>query len=431
MDNRLNPDSRPDLSIAIVGGGWAGLAAAMTLADAGRRVTLFESAQQLGGRSRSVDWAGLIIDNGQHLMAGAYRETLALMTRLGTLDLLERRRLDLRAPGFRLALPDLPAPFHLAVGLTMARGLSLTDKLAAARFMLALQQRHFKLDSDRSAAILLAEYRQPRRLIERLWQPICVAALNTPLAMASAQVFCNVLRDSLAGARQDSDFLFNRAAMGRLLPEAAQRYLTERGSTVRLSSRVEALRLEQGRFTLLGPDLEADQVIIATHPARVPALLAGIAVAAKTAAQIRQFTWQPILTLWLRFAAPLRFPYPMLALGYGAAPWAFERNDLAPGMVAIVISAEGPHLKQAPERLRDQLLHKLTVELGPLPALLASKAIVEKRATFASRPGLVRPGHATPIAGLYLAGDYTAGDYPATLEGAVRSGVRCAHLIFD
>lgn len=417
------------LKIAIIGGGWAGLAAAVTLADAGRAVTLFESAQQLGGRARSVDWAGLTIDNGQHLLAGAYRQTLALMTRLGTLDLLERRRLDLRAPDFRLALPRLPAPFHLAAGLLTARGLTWTDKLAAARFMRALQRRHFKLDSDRSAALLLAEYRQPLRLIERLWRPICVAALNTPLTMASAQVFCNVLRDTLAGAQDASDMLFNRAAMGRLVPEAGLRYLTERGSTVRLSSRVTSLTLEAGRFKLLGPEYSADRVIIASHPAQVSGLLAGIDGTEAVTARLRQFTWQPIFTLWLHFAAPLRFPYPMLALGHGAAPWAFERSDLAPGLVAIVISAEGPHLNQEPERLRDDLLHKLAIELGPLPALLASKVIVERRATFASVANLIRPDHATPTAGLYLAGDYTAGDYPATLEGAVRSGVRCAQLI--
>lgn len=417
--------------IAIIGGGWAGLATAVTLAEAGLRVDLFESAKKLGGRSRSVDWNGLAIDNGQHLMAGAYRQTFALMSQLGTLHLLERRLLDLRGPGFRLTLPRLPAPLHLAAGLISAQGLSLSDKLAAVRFMQALKGRHFRLDCDIPASTLLAAYRQPRRVIVRLWEPICVAALNTPLAMASAQVFCNVLRDSLAGAREDSDFLFNRSAMGRLLPEAAQGYLAERGSTVQLSSRVDGVRPEQGRFMLVGPELVAEQVVIATHPSRVPALLAGFPAAASLASALRQFTWQPIITLYLRFAVAIEFPYPMLALDHGAAFWAFERNDLTPGLVAIVASAEGPHLQQSRESLRDELLEKLAVALGPLPPLTAWKTIIEKRATYTCTPNLQRPTNATPIPGLYLAGDYTAGDYPATLEGAVLSGVKCGRLILE
>jgi squalene-associated FAD-dependent desaturase len=405
------------------------LAAAVTLAEAGHPVQLFESARQLGGRARGVAWDGVAVDNGQHLMAGAYRQTLDLMARLGTLDLLERRRLDLRAPGFRLALPGLPAPFHLAVGLLAARGLGLADKLAAVRFMQDLKGRRFRLGEDLPASELLARQRQPQRLIERLWEPICVAALNTPLALASAQVFCNVLRDSLAGGCEDSDLLFNRADLGRLLPEAAMRHLRERGSTVHLSSRVTAIRREQDRFRLDGPDLAADRVVVASHPAQAPALLADIDGMAETVATLRQFTWQPIVTLWLRFAAPVTLPYPMQALGHGTAPWAFERSDIGSGLVAIVASAEGPHLQQAPETLRDAWLERLCDAAGPLPPLLAWKTIVEKRATFACSPDLCRPDNVTPIPGLYLAGDYTAGDYPATLEGAVRSGVKCAQLI--
>jgi squalene-associated FAD-dependent desaturase len=415
--------------IAIVGGGWAGLAAAVTLADAGRPVDLFESARQLGGRARRVDWNGIAIDNGQHLMSGAYRETLDLMHRLGTLDRLERRRLDLRGPGFQLALPGLPAPLHLAVGLLSARGLSLSDKFAAARFMQSLKRTSFRLAHDMTASALLSRHRQPQHLIDRLWEPICVAALNTPLAIASAQVFCNVLRDSLAGAREDSDMLFNRADMGRLLPDAAHGYLTERDSRVHLSRRIDGIRQRDGRFHLSGAEDSANQVIIATHPSRVPALLADIQTADLVSAGLKQFTWQPILTLWLRFASAVDFPYPMLALGHGTAPWVFDRHDLGPGLVSVVASAEGPHLSKSPETLLDELLSKLDTAIGPLPPLVSWKTIVEKRATYACTPNLARPDNITPVSGLYLAGDYTAGDYPATLEGAVRSGVKCARLI--
>ncbi|MDP2833473.1 MAG: FAD-dependent oxidoreductase [Pseudomonadota bacterium] len=449
------------MSVAIIGGGWAGIACAVELADAGRPVTLYEAAKQLGGRGRGVDWNGIRIDNGQHLMIGAYGETLRLLHRLGTAHLLERRPLRLQVPGFRLALPRLPAPLHLATGLLLARGLSLAEKWAAARFMQALQAIHYRLPEDLPAATLLHRHRQPPALIAKLWAPICIAALNTPVEAASAQVFCNVLRDSLAGSRADSDLLMNRADLGSLAGDAA---LAQLGPRVSLGEKVTGIAARPPRmlkpgalvapasmpaglsdagkdagatvetracFTLTGPEQSAEQVVLAVHPSRLPALLADLPEMADISNAVAGFTWQPILTLWLRFATPPVFPFPMLGLGDGHAPWAFERRDLAPGLVAIVMSADGPHIGQPAEQLRDEYLDLLAQALGPLPALLDWKTITEKRATWSCIPNLPRPDNTTPVPGLYLAGDYTAGDYPATLEGAVASGVKCARLILQ
>jgi hypothetical protein len=150
---------------------------------------------------------------------------------------------------------------------------------------------------------------------------------------------------------------------------------------------------------------------------------------AAVSTQVSAYTWQPIHTMWLRFSQPVRLPYPMLALGGGHAPWVFDRQDLAAGLLSLVTSATGPHLELPDRLLRDQYLARLRQRLGPLPALQGWKTIVEKRATYGCIPGLARPEPATPLPGLYLAGDYTRGDYPATIEGAVRSGVECARLI--
>ena len=417
--------------VAIVGGGWAGLACAVELTEAGVPVAVFESAPQLGGRARRVDWDGIPLDNGQHLMVGAYRETLALLGRLGTHSFLERRPLELHLPGFRLRLPRLPAPLNLAVGLVFAQGLSLGDKLAAARLMNFLRERAFRLPADGRAGEFLRGQQQPANLVDKLWAPLCVAALNTPLESASAQVFCNVLRDSLAGDRGDSDLVMNRADLGLLLPDAAAAFVRGRGGAVHTRCKVGGLQREGGDLRLTGPDVAAGRVVVATHPARLPGLFAGLPGLDAVVGQACGLGWQPILTLWLRFAEAPRFPFPMLGLGGGQAPWAFERNDLHPGLVAIVVSAEGPHLATPSAELKDWHLQLLANRLGPLPPLADWKILVEKRATFACVPGLARPDNATPLPGLYLAGDYTAGDYPATLEGAVRSGVKCARLILE
>lgn len=422
--------------VAIIGGGWAGLAAAVELVDAGHPVSLFESARHLGGRARAVDWHGIRIDNGQHLMAGAYTSTLALLNRLQTGHLLERHRLSLSSPCFGLHLPGLPAPLHLAAGLLTARGLPFTDKLAAARFITTLKAQVFRLATDTTVSALLADHRQPARLIAHLWEPICVAALNTPVDQASAQIFCNVLRDSLAGPRPASDLLFHRADLGRLLPDAARNYLVHRGAQVHLGSKVSGLQRAGSSYRLVGPETHADRVIVAVHPARLPDLLAGLPELASVCDQVCAYTWQPIMTLWLRLAPTTadlgwKSNYPMLALGPGNAPWVFERSDLAPGLLSMVASAEGTHLAEAPKALLERWLRLLVERVGPLPAVLDWQFITEKRATFACTPDLQRPGNRTPLPGLYLAGDHTDAEYPATLEAAVRSGVKCARLIID
>lgn len=425
MVGRLKP------RVAVVGGGWAGLAAALRLAEAGIPVSMHEAARQLGGRARTVDWHGVKIDNGQHLLSGAYTETLALIDRLGTASGLERHALRLAGPDLDLVVPRWPAPLHLLAGLVGARGLDTADKRAALRLMAGLRLRRFKLPRDQDAAHWLRACRQPDTTIHRLWEPICVAALNTPLAMASAQVFCHVLRDSLAGRRAASDLLFNRTDLGALLAEPAAARLTRLGAQVHRSSRIEGIVLDSRGFRLQGPDETVDQVIVATHASQVRALLKDLPESDAWTRPLAEFTWQPILTLWLRFAAPVRLPYPMVALGEGADPWLFERSDIAPGLAALVASAEGTHLGLDTDALLAAWLPRLAARLGPLPTLLDALRIVEKRATWACVPDMTRPTPAGPVPGLYLAGDYTAGDYPATLEGAVRSGLQCASLILD
>lgn len=417
--------------VAVIGAGWAGLACAVELAAAGVEVTLFEAAKQAGGRARRVDWHGIGIDNGQHLMIGAYRETLRLLDRLGTGHLLDHRQLDLRLPGFRLRLPRLPAPLHLAVGLVRAEGLTWRSKLAAVRFMQTMQRTGFKLTADQPVSEFLKRHQQPTELCAQLWEPICVAALNTPAPLASAQVFCNVLRDSLMGRREDSDFLFARGDLGRLFVEPALDFIRQHGGTVHLGRRIEETKPSvPGSEGVEISGSRYSDVVWAVHPAQLPRLADKIGTLNEPAQLSTAYAWQPILTTWLRFAEPLAFPYPMLGLGPGQAPWAFDRSDLATGLVAIVVSAEGPHIEAQEEVRLAEFQGLLATMLGPLPPLADSFTIIEKRATYTCAPDLPRPANRV-APGIYLAGDFTEGPYPATLEGAVRSGVKCAHLILE
>ena len=415
--------------VAIVGGGWAGLACAVDLAGHGLPVTLFEASKHLGGRARRVDWGGIAIDNGQHILIGAYRETLRLLALLGTDKLLQRHALVFdQPPGFRLALPRLPAPLHVAVGLLAARGLGWRDKWATARFIEALKKQGWRLSADCSVEELLDSHAQPPALRRHLWEPICLAALNTPLAKASAQVFCNVLRDSLGANRADSDLLLPVADLGRLIPDAAADYIQAKGGRIELGQRIDSIEQAGEGFILNRQHDPFRCVACAVHPTQLPGLLARLPALEPLARTVSGYDYQPIQTLWLSFELDLGLPFPMLALDHGPGQWLFDRSDLAPGLASVVISAEGPHLAMSKQELLDAVLAQIRW-LIPELQLRDYLLITEKRATFTAAPDMPRPDNITALPGFYLAGDYTRSDYPATLEGAVRSGTACAKLI--
>ncbi|HEX8986526.1 MAG TPA: hydroxysqualene dehydroxylase HpnE [Rhodocyclaceae bacterium] len=418
------------MRVAVVGAGYAGLAAAVELAAAGAVADVFEASRTLGGRARRIDSDGIVLDNGAHILVGAYRETLRLMRLVGVeAAALRRHRLRLEYPGeFRLVAPLLPAPLHLAWALLGARGLSFAEKLAAVRFMRAIEAQGFRLPQDIPAGELLAAHGQGERLRRYLWEPLCVAALNTEIEHASAQVFLNVLRDSLAADRAASDLLLPAVDFSRLFPEPAAAWLERRGSRVLHSRRIDAIERRDAGFSV--GDGHYDRVILAVAPYHLPKLIAALPELEALAAQVKEFSWEPIVTAYLSYPASVRLPFAMVGTASGCAQWLFDRGALCGqrGLVAAVISARGRHEELDHDALA-QRIHGEVAHLVPnLPAPQWTRVIVEKRATFACTPGLRRPATETPAKGLLLAGDYVAGDYPATIEGAVRSGVSAARL---
>lgn len=418
--------------IAVVGGGYAGFAAAVELSRAGVAVEVFEASRTLGGRARAVELDGLNLDNGAHILAGAYAETLRLMSLVGAPAGVQRFPLHLEYPGqIRIAAPAwLPAPLHLAWALMTARGLALTEKIAAIGFMNDIKARGFRLAEDTTAAALLAP--QPERLRRYLWEPLCIAALNTPTDQASAQVFINVLRDSLAAGRQASDLLLPTADLSALLPEPAARYVESRGGFVHRGTRVDALTQTDQGFFLDGQG-PFDQVITAVAPYHLPALIAGLPELADLTMMVARFEWQPIVTCYVRYDEPIRLPWPMVGITEGCAQWLFDLGALRglPGTIAAVISARGRHEELGNEQLAAKIHSEIAGIVPGLPPPAWSRVITEQRATFACTPNLQRPQTATALTGLWLAGDYVASDYPATIEGAVRSGVRAAASALD
>jgi len=411
--------------VAIIGGGWAGIAAAVELTTAGRPITLFEAGRVLGGRARSITLDGHRLDNGQHILLGAYREILALMRQIGAdpEKLLQRLPLHLQDnAGFRLKLPKIPAPFNLAWGLLTARGVSLREKWATAGWIEGLKSRKFRLPAESTVATWLDAAGQNGALRRHLWAPLCLAALNTPIERASAQLFANTLRDSLGSPRrEDTDFLLPRVDLGQILPEPAAQWLQANGAELRLGHRVREIggrpRFSEENRGLppISLDGEAfDAVVLATAPQHAAPLLGAQAHFG--------LEFEPIGTVYLAYPVGTALPTPMLGQQGGIGQWAIDRGH---GMIACILSGHGPWEQHSDEELTSLLADELNLPHKPL----WHGVVRERRATFACRPNLTRPGPETAHPRLWLAGDYTWAEYPGTLEGAVRSGRRAAQLV--
>lgn len=438
---------------AVVGAGWAGFSAAIELARGGHQVTVFEAARALGGRARRVELDGRALDNGQHILLGAYRETLRLMRLVGVdlaasvLTLPLQMRYPAGGAGMDFVAPRLPAPFHVGIALLRARGLSRADKLALARFTTTARWMGWQLNADCSVSELLERFDQPPRLVQLMWRPLCLAALNTAPERASAQVFLAVLRDSLGARRAASDMLLPRADLSALFPDAAAAWLRAKGHSVHTGTQVSALHSGLPQAHGAGWTLETrgaarhhfDGVVLAASPPASAALLQPHGAAAALAAQLNAFEPEPITTCYLQYAPGTRLATPFYALldDPASGRWAqfvFDRGQLdarQDGLFALVISAAAAAAAVPQETLAQALARQLAADLTrpELAAPLWSKVITDKRATFACTPALARPDNVTPLAGLVLAGDYTEGDYPATLEMAVRSGRRAAQAL--
>ncbi|KAB8064419.1 FAD-dependent oxidoreductase [Janthinobacterium violaceinigrum] len=446
-------ESKVKQRYAVIGAGWAGCAAAMELARAGHAVTVFEAARTLGGRARRVERENTVLDNGQHILLGAYTETLRLIKLAGQdpAELILTLPLQMRYPagpdGMDFIAPRLPAPMHLAWALLRAQGLLRADKLALMRFSTAMRWMGWQLYNDCTVSELLQRFDQTDRLNRLMWHPLCLAALNTPPERASARVFINVLRDSLgARRRRASDMLIPKADLSALLPDAAARYVERHGGEVRTGAKIAALQaLADGRWQLDDADV-FDGVIVATSSVQAASLLQGVHDARLDEAvnRMQAFTPEAISTCYLQYDAAVRLDLPFYALVDAPVrqhwgQFVFDRGQLdtsQAGLLAVVISASGPAAEQGHGPLAQAIAAQLAqvLQRADLAQPVWTQLITEKRATFACTPDLPRPGNASGMPGLLLAGDYTANDdrtldYPATIEAAVRSGVAAARAV--
>lgn len=431
--------------IAVIGGGWAGMAAAVELAAvSAHQVTVWESSAHWGGRARGLALAlpggdEITVDNGQHILIGAYTACRALMERVGvsTDASFIKRPLAMRYPDGRgIQFPNTAPPWDALIGIATARGWSLIERLQLLRRAAAWQRQGFRCAPQASVADLCAGL--PQRLLAEFFDPLCISALNTPLHEASGQVFLRVLQDSLFATHKGSHFWLPLVDLGRLFPDAAASWLQARGHDCHLSGRVQQLARSESGWRVNGQ--RYDQILLAC-PAWEAARLVQAAFADPSAPEqaeaqawaddAQRLAHTAIATVYAWNPAPNAQGHsltaPWLALKSSPlqpAQFVFDRAQLGDpaGLLAFVISTSEGDRAEIEQQVIAQAQAQLGLALQPL------KTIVEKRATFACTPGLQRPGMAI-APGLLACGDYIDGPYPATLEGAVRSGIAAAHAL--
>jgi len=449
--------------VCVVGAGWAGLAAAVGATRGGHQVTVLEASRTLGGRARTLahdvthalpDGSNAALDNGQHILIGAYRETLDLMRVVG-LDpesLLLRLPLTLLQPdGSGLRLPDWPQPWNLLAGVLGAKGWSWGDKQSLITAIRRWQRSHFQCSAAASVADICVGIRP--LVMDTFISPLCVSALNTPAQDASGQVFLTVLGDTLKAVAEQpteseampsvsgvknwsgSDILLPKADLSALFPDAAARWLERSGAQMRLGVRAPSPRWEAGRW-YVGIE-EFDAIVWATAPSHAVQAMSEYAPEAPKNLGI-------YLGRWLRPAQKLQFasiatvyahaqglalPHAMLALPSSPkapAQFVFDRGQLGgpQGLMAFVVSAATENAESTQALVLDQAQRELEPWLQG-KKLTAIQTVVEKRATLACTPLQARPPQRI-APGLLACGDYLYAPYPSTLEGAVRSGLMAA-----
>ena len=421
--------------VIVIGAGFAGLSAATALAEHGVRVTVLEARPTLGGRATAfTDPAtGERVDNGQHVLIGGYHQTFAFLRRLNAAAYVHLQPdlhidvIDRTGRMSRLACPPLPAPLHLLAGVLRWDGIGWRDRLA-----LRHMRRPEAGPGDETVREWLVRHRQTPRLIELLWEPLAIAALNQHIDEASGAVFGGVLSRMFTKDRRDSALGLPLKALDDLYANPARDYVERAGGTVRVSAPARVVCGEHLTVRVREEELHARAVICAAawyslqsvFPDRPAALVDVLDAAESTAAS-------PIVTVNLWFDRPVT-GNAFVGLPGRAMQWVFDKRALfgdASSHLSLVSSGADAIVGRSNQELIDLALDELTTALpGARDAVLRRAVVVrEKRATFSVAPGQPRrPAVETAIPGLFLAGDWIDTGLPATIESAVVSGHRAA-----
>jgi squalene-associated FAD-dependent desaturase len=438
--------------VLIIGGGFAGLAAAVALTEAGCPVRLLEQKPFLGGRARSFlnPATGSVVDNGQHILMGCYHSTLRFLATIETLDRVHFQKgltvhfLERNGRLTVLQCPTLPSPWHVLLGVLRSRSFTFRDKLEILRLGGRLQWAKAMNQGSKAVSVRewLTQLGQSQHLQRNFWDLFCLAALNEDPSVASGALFARVLRSALFTSSADSRIGIPRVGLSDVYVDAATAYVRARGGQVECSRSVASLLVGKGECQgvrlFSGEEIEAARVLSAVPWFQLARVLPGELVRREPFfAPFISLRPAPIISIHLWFDRPIT-ELDFVGLRGTTLQWLFNKGNIlgsGENYISLVLSGARQHI----DRAKEELLAAALLELGDLfpvaqkAQLLHSLVIKERFATFSpsceAEP--LRPHARTPVRGLYLAGDWTATGLPATIESAVQSGYTAAGCIQD
>ena len=446
--------------VIVIGAGFAGLSAAARLAAAGRRVLVLEARGRLGGRATAFDdrETGYRVDNGQHVLAGCYHETFRFLDVIGARDRvalqdsLDVAFIDRDGRRSRLRCPRLPAPWHLAAGVARWSGVGWRDRLPLAKLGGALKPGAAPPPPTETVAAWLARLGQTPRMVEMLWEPLAVAALNQGIDQALAPPFVRVLAQMFTGTTRDAALGMTATPLDEMYAEPARAFIEANGGEVRPNA-LARVAVRGGRVesvTVRGDVLPLPEAVIAAVPwfglpglfqdpegTLAPLLAAASGTAASPIVTVNLWLDRPVLPdafvglpgrtmQWVFDTAQIRRT-PALGVGNSApGPGAAHLSLVSSGAEAVLRQSNDALIALAWQELRD------AVPEAAAATLVRATVVREPQASFSLAPGQpARPGTRTAVAGLLLAGDWVDTGLPATIESAVVSGHRAADDILS
>lgn len=463
------------MHVAIIGAGWSGLSCAIELVQLGHTVTVLEASPLVGGRAKTVEskvqsssgtlnhqFNTLNLDNGQHILIGAYKSSLQLMQKIGlhTQSLFHRQTLSMHFPnGQGLSFPNIGSPWNALVGIMSAKGWSLVDKLSLLKVCARWQLSGFKCNANTSVKDLSKGC--SRKVFDELLEPICISALNISANLADGQLFLNVIKDTLFAGFGASDFLIPMGDLSDTFATPAVQWLQQNGAKVVTHHRVLGINVQANKNETIelgnnkkqwkiqlsnngqnnnALDLSFDHIVLACNAPNAAQILA---TSINNSQPNQPTTWTDASYHWLKTTQNLVFnsittvylAYKgpplhqiMMALNSSAmqpAQFVFDKVQLGgpAGILAFVISAS-QSLNANNAQLAEAVLNQAKA-IFPDRELSFFDVITEKRATFSCHVGHQRPTQ-TIAKNLWACGDYVHEKYPATLEAAIQTGQQVA-----